>query len=88
MLVSYHFVRYMPSIPLHKAPTRVVPPARKRPSTHKKPPSIPHSVDLLIVSPTFVPRPEFDNLRVSFQDSEPEIDPELSVRITIFFHSI
>jgi hypothetical protein len=44
-----------------------------------------YSVGLVRVSPTFASRSEFDNIPVSFQDSEAE--PELLVHITIFFDS-
>jgi hypothetical protein len=51
---------------LHKIHASVLLPASKRLSTRMNPPSMSHSVDLMIVSPTFVSCPEFDNVPISF----------------------
>ena len=71
MLVSFHML----PIPLHY-----------QTSTRNKAPT-PHSIDSSIVSPSFVSRPEFDDLHAAFQESEIKASVELSVRITIFLHS-
>ena len=55
-------------------------------STCNKSPT-PHSIDSSIVSPSFVPHPEFDNVHVAFRDSETETGVDFQCVLSFSIHS-